>query len=246
MLSGIEISLTKYFTNIENLRTEQIQVLKNRWSVEKLNITSMQSLLYRRPEFNIFSMTKDRIALINYLNHLYRIAQILEIKPLVFGAPKNRLKGHLGKNEALKMAKQFFQDLIIDWNPEGPFIAFEANPPLYGCDFIIDNSEAIELVNSLKSPNFRWHLDYGCTLLAGENPLDLIKNSDFLPAHVHLSEENLAPLSEYNVKNYTKFLSELSKNDYNGIVTIEMLPHDNLKSFRDSISLINSLIKETD
>jgi sugar phosphate isomerase/epimerase len=70
--------------------------------------------------------------------------------------------------------------------------------------------------------------------------------SDFLPSHVHLSEANLAPLSKYNLKHYLKFLTELSKNDYNGIVSVEMLPQNNLNSFRDSISFINSLIEETD
>jgi D-psicose/D-tagatose/L-ribulose 3-epimerase len=243
-LGGIEISLAKYFPNIENVDSDQIEILKNRWADEKFEITSLQSLLYNKPEFNIFSRNKSRIDLINYLNHTYRIALFLGVRPLVFGSPKNRLKGFLGSNDAFNIANQFFCDLISDWDPEGPFIGLEANPPLYGCDFIINNLEAIALVKSIKSPNFKWHLDYGCTLLMGENPIDLIKNNDFLPSHVHLSERNLAPLSKSNFKNYLEFLIELSKKDYCGIVTFEMLPHNNLDSFRESISLVNSLIEE--
>ena len=38
-LDGIEISLTKYFPNIESVDSDQVELLKNRWADEKFEIT---------------------------------------------------------------------------------------------------------------------------------------------------------------------------------------------------------------
>jgi D-psicose/D-tagatose/L-ribulose 3-epimerase len=244
-LTGVEISLSKYFQDIENIDMNHLLQLKDRWLNIGLKITSLQSLLYKKANFKLFADTSTRLLINNYLNHLYRMAVELEVKPLVFGSPRNRIKGSLSYDNAFEIAGKFFGDVIASWDPEGPFLALESNPPLYGCDFIVNNVEAINLVKSVDSPNFRWHLDYGCALLSGENPNNLISNNYFLPSHIHLSEKNLKPISRDNFDNYLEFLYVLNLRNYAGIVTFEMLPNEDMTSFRKSIDLINSIIEKT-
>jgi hypothetical protein len=70
-------------------------------------------------------------------------------------------------------------------------------------------------------------------------------NSKTLPSHIHISEKNLGPLIKKNLKNYIDFLIALQDCKYNGVVTFEMLPHQNLKSFVENIKLIDLMILET-
>jgi len=190
LISGVEISLRKYFDHLENLTTDQILSLKNYWIINDLKISSLQSLLFKREDLSIFASGVGREQVIEYLNSIYKIA-------------------------------------------------------VYGCDFIVNNSEAIEFVNSVNSPNLRWHLDYGCSLLAGENPTLLLMNSKKLPSHIHMSEKNLGPFIKKNLKNYIDFLIALHICKYNGVVTFEMLPHQNLNSFVENIKLIDLMISES-
>ena len=245
LISGVEISLRKYFDNLENLTTDQILSLKNYGIVNDLKISSLQSLLFKREDLSIFASGVGREQVIEYLNSIYKIAKLLQVKPMVFGSPKNRKKGQLTSKRAFDSATEFFSDLISEWDANGPYIAFEANPSVYGCDFIVNNSEAIEFVNSVNSPNLRWHLDYGCSLLAGENPTLLLMNSKKLPSHIHMSEKNLGPFIKKNLKNYIDFLIALQICKYDGVVTFEMLPHQNLNSFVENIKLIDLMISES-
>jgi D-psicose/D-tagatose/L-ribulose 3-epimerase len=243
VFNGVEISILKYFDNIETIHKNQVIELRENWKSRSINITSLQSLLFNKPEFNIFDKLSES-NIINYLNRIYEIAVILEIKPMVFGSPKNRLKGSMPNQEALQFAVGFFKKLTSQWSRVGPFLALEANPPLYGCDFVTDNAEAVNLVEMVGNSQFSWHLDYGCAKLAGEDPVNIIKSWEVLPSHVHLSEKNLGPLVKENFADYVTFLNELEKREYNGIVTLEMLPQSEFKSFYESVTLFNQVVKE--
>lgn len=243
VFNGVEISILKYFDEIEKLNKNQVIELREYWKSKNKEITSLQSLLFNKPEFNIFDMTSET-KIINYLNCIYEIAVILEVKPMVFGSPKNRIKGVMTNEDALCVAVDFFKKLTSHWSPVGPFLALEANPPLYGCDFVINNTEAVKLVELVGNSQFRWHLDYGCAKLSGEDPVSIVKNWRVLPSHVHLSEKNLGPLVKEKFDGYVSFLTELEKRDYNGIVTLEMLPHLEFKSFCESVKLFNQVVRE--
>jgi sugar phosphate isomerase/epimerase len=177
-----------------------------------------------------------------YLTKIYEYAILLNVKPMVFGAPNNRKLNGLNFEQGFEIAVQFFQRLLDSWEADGPFIAFESNPSEYGCDFITNNVQCLQLVGEVNRLNFRWHFDYTCSILAGETPTDFIRKMEYLPSHVHLSERALGPLVESNQLKYIEFLGLLSKRDYKGIITLEMKQSKNIEEFYETINLFNKVV----
>jgi sugar phosphate isomerase/epimerase len=64
-------------------------------------------------------------------------------------------------------------------------------------------------------------------LLENEDPIEMIEKYFNNISHIHVSENNLLPIS--NLEFHKKFSKKLKSVEYNGIITYELLPCDNLE-----------------
>lgn len=242
IFTGIEIAPSRYFANVESANCDSFKAISNMWMGWGFNITSMQSLLFNRPDLQLFGSAESRKNLAKFLLNLRDIAAVMGVGPMVFGSPKNRLKGNLTLSEATNIAREFFQELASCWPDQGPYLVLEANPEIYGCDFITRSNQALEFIDSVESLSLQWHLDLACAKLSGEDVATIISSAPKLPSHIHLSEKNLGPLLHSNRAQYEEFLAALQSRSYGNIVTLEMKETDSLTPLVKSIELFQNLV----
>ena len=190
-VAGIEVAPTKLWPQPLQASDSDINTVRRFWSDRGIAIVAAQSLLFGKPELTIFDSEDTRAATLEYLVGIVRLCAKLGAGALVFGSPKNRRVGSLPTDEAMRTAVEFFTRLGEAAASAGTCIVMEANPPVYGADFITRAADAIELVERVNHPGFRLHLDTGCMTLAGDPIADTFGRGSHLMKHFHVSEPNL-------------------------------------------------------
>jgi sugar phosphate isomerase/epimerase len=206
----------------------------------RIEVRSFQAILFGRPELELFSAPERRSDLMDYLRKMVELASWCGARPLVFGSPKNRLRGDLSPELALKIAAPFFRELGDFAASRNCAFVMEANPPGYGCDFVTTLEEMRTLVSAVDSPGFLSHLDLGGVEMAGES-LDGAPPAFFV-AHVHLSRPYLAPVDDGGEELAAQLAGKLRENRYNGGVVIEMKrPDSPHQKAREALSVARRL-----
>ena len=186
-----------------------------------ISISSFQALLFGSEGLALFESEVSRIRMKEWLIAVGRVAGWCGAGPMVFGSPKNRLRGELSHAQAMEIAVPFFREVGDACAGFGSCLVMEANPEAYGADFCTSLAQAAELVDAVGSPGFRLHVDAGGLALSGEDFVPVIKQSAPMIAHVHASQPNLADWSEPHVVHET--LAQLLREiEYKGFVAIEM------------------------
>src|SRR5258708_38016909 len=97
----------------------------------------------------IFNSNEKRIKTINYLRKIIHLASILGAKALVFGSPKNRVIGRLTYSESNEIANSFFSKIGDISKKYDIHFCIEANPKIYGTDFLNTTNELFSFVRKL-------------------------------------------------------------------------------------------------
>ena len=113
----------------------------------------------------------------------------------------------------------FFKDLGDFAHRHGAVLALEANPPLYGTNFINRTAEAFAMADKVNSPGFMVNLDVGAMVENGEN-VSVIQGNVGRISHVHLSEPNLVMIEKRAL--HAELAALLRAEGYGGCVSIEM------------------------
>ena len=95
----------------------------------------------------------------------------------------------------------------------------EANPAIYGTNYINTTAEALALVKAVNSPGFMLNLDIGTMIENGED-VDVLAGNEAYINHVHVSEPFLKPIERRAL--HTRLAALLRAADYRGYVSIEM------------------------
>ena len=218
-ISNIEIAPTKFWPNPTETSELDAKNLRDKYLKKGFNLVAMQSLLFGKPELSIFGSNEVTENTLNYLKKIVQLASWLEINPLVFGSPKNRLKKDLSLMDATRRATDFFKVLGDYAHGMNVCVCIEANAKAYGCDFINTSNEAINLVQNTNSAGFGLHLDIGNMILENENLQEQLTSLLPLAKHFHLSAPNLKPIQDLK-DNLWK--TGTFKN-YKNIVSLEMV-----------------------
>lgn len=182
---------------------------------------SFQALLFGQEGLFLFEGNESRQRMMAVLKAVAQIAGWAGAGPMVFGSPKNRLRGRLSLSEADKIAKAFFSE-IGDFCAEcGTCLVLEANPEQYGADYITRLDQAAELVAAVNSPGFRLHIDAGGLALSAEDFAPVIVQAANLVAHVHASQPMLTNFDKPAPVHPT-LADVLKKINYQGDIAIEM------------------------
>jgi sugar phosphate isomerase/epimerase len=190
------------------------------WDDRGLHVASLQSLLFGRPDLQLFATDAARAATVDLLKRAIDLAGALGAGALVFGSPRNRVRGALPLPDALHIATDLLRDLGDHAQQYGTLFCVEANPPGYGCDFITTTAEAVELCRRVNHPSVRVNIDLGGIMMSDDDPkTEIIAAGSFI-GHVHASEPQLADLASPSV--HRKAAEGLRATGYDRWVSIEM------------------------
>ncbi|GAB4219640.1 MAG: hypothetical protein Fur009_6750 [Candidatus Microgenomates bacterium] len=239
---AIEIAPTKVWKNLEKLQKNDIIDYKNFWKKQGIRIIGFQSLLYGKDDFNIFNLNIMN-DILYYLNKVFWVGNILEIKTAVFGSPKNRFKGNLSIFEAEKRAIDFFYKFGEIGKKYNIKIALEPNPREYGADFLMNTQETLDFIKKINHPFIQLNLDTGILILNKENLEQSIKSSISYLTHFHISEPYLNIIDEDKFNIHIKIAKILKKIKYKNYCSIEMKSKrkNNLEHIKKTISFISKI-----
>jgi len=219
-VTGVEIAPTKWRDDPLRASAADVEGLRREWSDRGLRIVSLQSLLFGRPDLQLFGSDASRAAMLEHLERTIDLGSALGAHALVFGSPGNRKRGSLSLADATSIAVEFFQRLGAYAHERGTTVCLEANPVEYGCDFVTTTADAVELCNAVDQRGIGVNGDLGGIMMAGENPASALECAGSRLVHVHASEPRLAELSARDEHVVTG--KALEKMRYGGWVSVEM------------------------
>ncbi len=220
-VGGIEIAPTKIWPDWSGATQKAALAYARCLQYEGFVTPSMQAILYGKPDLQIFGDEKSHHALYEHMALVADIAEALNSKVLVFGAPKNRDRGNLTEDEAFARAVPVFQRLGEICHGRGVTLGLEANPTVYGCNFITNTEESAALVQAVASPGVALHIDTGGMHMAKEDGANEICKAGTLIRHVHISEPNLGHFREHQI-DHMAHAAALEASCYKSWLSIEM------------------------
>lgn len=218
---GIEVAPTRLWPHWDGATPEAAAAYAHTLAQASLVTPSLQSLLFGRPDLQVFGSPQQQADLIAHLAQVARLAAALQARVLVFGSPKNRDRGDLTPAQALQHAIGFFRQAGQVCADAGVTLAIEANPSYYGCNFITRWQEAEELVRGCNHPGIGMHLDTACMVLAGDDPVAAVPQVADILVHVHASEPDLGPFSNPRT-DHQAMGDALRAAGYSGWCSVEM------------------------
>ena len=220
-LAGVEVAPTMVWDRPFEATDRELQRYRDFWNRRGIQIVALQALLFGRDDLKLFEDEQTRSRLLEHLRGMIRLGARLGARVLVFGAPKNRWRGTMPEQEADETAVSFFKAAGEAAAEYRVTLCIEPNPVEYGCDFVTDSEQGLELVKKVASPGFGLHLDAAAMTLAAEViETRLSKCSDAL-RHFHASEPFLGSLGQGGVS-HDHFASVLRDHHYSNWVSVEM------------------------
>ncbi len=234
--TGLEIAPTRIFPENPYYRLKEAEVWSKKLDSDYgLVVPSIQSIWFGRTE-KLFGSEDERAALAEYTKKAIDFAAAIGCENLVFGCPKNR---YIPDDANIEIAVAFFKT-VGDYAAErGTVIGMEANPTIYGTNFINDTVSALELINQVNSPGFRLNLDVGTMVQNNESVNELIGQVKFIN-HVHISEPGLKSIEERTII-HTELKRLLKDEGYNGFISIEMGRHDDIKIIENAMEYVKGI-----
>ncbi len=232
---GLEIAPTRIFPKEPYKKLNEAKIWRQRLKENfDFCVSSMQSIWYGRQE-NIFGTVEDRRALTEYTMKAIDFAQTVGCGNLVFGCPKNRL---LPEGKKPDVAVDFFKKIGDYAVSRNTMVGFEANPSIYGTNFINNTELALRLVKQVDSKGFLLNLDVGTMIYNQETILGLKGNVGCIN-HVHISEPQLNPIKKNKL--HTELKELLSAEGYTGFISIEMKRVDSLSEIEKIMEYVASI-----
>ena len=243
--SGLEIAPTKVFAEQPYSHIEEAAA----WSLSLRKtygfcVPSMQSIWYGRTE-RLFGADDERRTLLAYTKSAIDFAAAVGCGNLVFGCPKNRaLPEVMDKDEKEAMiaevAVPFFHEIGDYAAQRNTAIGMEANPKIYGTNFINSTSEAVAFVRRVDSAGFRLNLDVG-TIIANGEACSVLEGNAPLISHVHISEPFLKKIEPRIL--HRELLSLLAEERYGRFVSVETSLQDSLRDIEDMMEYVKEVFE---
>lgn len=213
-IRGVECVFSK-INSWENLQDLEIHSYKNKLESYGIVPYSAQSLFY-----GINTSLQNKEEIIKHFDRLIRYSKILNLKFLVFGSPNLR---KITKNWEQNLV-QIFETLDEKLNNTNIKILIEPNAKIYGGDFFNTLPEIVNFIKKHKFNNIGTMFDLHNVELELFEPISFLKEYINVIEHVHISEQKLLPLQNYEKhKLISKTLKELN---YGGGITYEVVNSD--------------------
>ena len=231
--TGLEIAPTRIFPEAPYDKLNKVTGFKNKLLKQyNLKISSMQSIWFGVTE-SIFGDESDRQSLVAYTKKAIDFAEAAGCPNLVFGCPKNRIIPEaMSLDECLPIAVDFFNRIGDYAALKNTYISIEANPTIYGTNFINTTAQALELKKKINNPGIRVNLDLG-TIIYNNEGFKLQSDDIRHINHVHFSEPRLVPVEKRRL--HTDMIKELQNLGYDKYISIEMGNKDDLDIVKNTV-----------
>lgn len=216
----IEIAPTRYWPDLTQVDESVARSFAEKLHQRGFSICAFQALLFGKPDLQVFGPDDGR-ACLDYLEGVCQLAGWMGAKALVFGSPKNRLRGALSFDAAVAKASDFFRVLGDAAMKNSVIVCIEPNPSAYGCDFIQTANEAASLVKLVNTPGIRMNLDMGELIMNGASAGRTIEELLPYAGHFHVSEPMLEPFDPQR-EAHAQAAAVLRSANYQGVVSLEM------------------------
>jgi len=237
-VSGVEVAPTKYWPGWQGAEPAAAINISEDLNTKGLSIPALQAILFDKPDLQVFSDSQGQTNLLLHLELVAQLAKAFNADVLVFGSPKNRDPGSRSSVQAFDEAVKFFQRAASICAKYSVCLCLEPNPKVYNCKFMTHWQEIREMVNAVSHPGVGIHLDTACIHLEGDNVVEAINECGEQIKHFHITEPNLADLTQL-VLDHASIGKALKSINYNKWLSIEMRRSDNpLVSIERSIDLV--------
>jgi sugar phosphate isomerase/epimerase len=190
-----------------------------------LDVVGLHWLLAKTEGFHLTSPEKCiRFKTSDYLCELARLCHDLGGEIMVLGSPQQRnLLPGVTKPEAMRYAADVLTGTLPVLEECGVTIAVEPLGPAEG-DFLTTAAEARELIDMVRSPQVRLHLDCKAMASEPEPPADIIRANRDLLAHFHANDPNRQGpgMGELDFVPIFRALKEI---DWRGWVSVEVFDY---------------------
>ncbi len=246
-IDQVELAPPRLFLDPENPTKEEIHRCLRFWSDFGISPTAFQALLFGRPDLLLFFDSEVREAMFKHLSTTIVVAGQMGVPILVFGSPKNRfVPENLSEEQSWEIAIDFFGRLGKLAFESGTSLCIEPNPTRYGCNFITNAEQGIELVRKVATPGFGLHLDLAGLWLADDDIVESIRASKESLKHFHLSAPDLESVRENNGLPYLETINGLIEVGFSGSVSIEMRSHEsgNLEAVCHAVDFLSEILNQ--
>lgn len=241
--SGLEIAPTRIFP----VQPYQKLDAAREWS-KKLRekcgfaVPSLQSIWYGRKE-HLFGDGKERETLKEYTAGAIAFAEAVGAKNIVFGSPKNRALPEGHPELAQRIGVPFFSDLAIRAASAGVTVGIEANPPIYGTNYLTRTQDVLSLLQGLRQLGIGLNLDVG-TMVENHESAEMLRGYVHEISHVHISEPYLVPVQSRPL--HKALAKVLREEGYGGFVSIEMKRVDDLSVLDEAMAYVKEVFGNED
>lgn len=240
-LGGIELAPQRAFGDPLQATESAVRERAAWYQDRGFRIGSFQALLFGTEGLELFGAAESRQRLKSVLIAIGRIAGWAGAGPMVFGSPKNRLRGDLGHAPAIRQAAEFFREVGDACAEAGSCLVIEANPEAYGADFCTRLEQAAELVQAADTPGCGLHVDAGGLALSGESFEPVLRDAGGLLRHVHASQPHLVSFAEPDPV-HARLARTLRETAYAGGIAIEMRAQaDGLQAVTRAIEAVRGI-----
>lgn len=221
-VTGIELAPLKYWPSAPMVSASTLVRYRAGWADAGIAIVALQGILFGRPELQLFGSVEQRTAFEQHLAGMATVADGLGARTLVFGAPRNRLRGALSDDEAIASAVPSLRRIADACEAHGCVLCIEPNPERYGGDFVRNLAEAMQLVRAVGHAGFGLHVDAGAITINDEADEDVVRAAAEA-RHFHISEVDLVPVGSGSV-DHRRIGRALRAGGYDQWLSIEMKP----------------------
>lgn len=196
-----------------------------------IQLASMQAILYGVSD-RLFASEQERDRLFDYICQAIDYAQAVGCPHLVFGSPKNRIMEDASQ---YPLAVEFFTRVADYAQEKGVYFSIEANPALYGTNFINTHKEAFDLVRVVNHPHFGVIVDVG-SMIANEETVAFLEEHIQQINHIHISEPYLVPIEQRDL--HRDLFALLHRLSYDKVVSIEMQQPEDVQVLLNAMAYV--------
>jgi sugar phosphate isomerase/epimerase len=223
---GLEVAPFTLAPDCREIGAQKRRDLRHAAERAGVEIVGLHWLLVKPP--GLYVTTPDdalRLRTADYFVELARLCADLGGKVMVIGSPKQRnLLPGVTRAKAMDYCVDVFSRVLPEAARQGVTLAIEPLSPS-DTDFLRTAEDGIELIERLKHPNFRLHLDVKAMSGSETRPIpEVIKSSAPYLAHFHANDPNLLGpgMGEVDHRPIVKALKDIN---YKGYLSVEVFDY---------------------
>jgi sugar phosphate isomerase/epimerase len=240
-VQGVEVAPTK-LAPWNALTVTQLSEFRSRLAAAGLAVSSLQAILYGLDRPQLLGDALQFQLMRDHMKVVADIAAQLGGRSLVFGSPRNRIRGAAAKEASWDIARDRLRILAETVATAGAVIGIEPVPAAYGGDFLGSWRDVLKMVQEVDHAGVRVHLDTACVLLAGDSIGEAVAVTQDWLAHFHASEPQLAAF-DAPASDHAAAAVALKAAHYGKWISIEMReqPEDPLAAVSQAVRTVQRL-----